>query len=148
MTPNIAPPTDNIYKFACLFGLALVVSSIFAFVSIYSSSLERKVKYSEVVIPLEAKAQRSKMEESMLSMNKKLIEVTRSNEQFANALIGVVLLIGAALSWHGASNWHKKIQARDDMHAMLLLEKLRAEIDKLKLEKRALESKEKHPGNV
>lgn len=148
MTPNIAPPTDNIYKFACLFGLALVVSSIFAFVSIYSSSLDRKIKYSEVVIPLEAKEQRSKMEESMLSMNKKLIEVTRSNEQLANALIAVVLVVGGSLSWHGASNWHKKIQARDDMHAMLLLEKLRAEIDNLKLEKKALEWREAHPDNA
>ena len=138
MTPNIAPPTDNIYKFACLFGLALVISSIFGFVSIYSSSLDRKIEYSKTVIPLEAKEKRTKAEDSMLAMSKKLIEVTKSNESFANGLIAVVLVAGLSLSWYGASNWHTKIQARDDMQSLLLLEKMRAEINKLKLEAKAL----------
>jgi len=142
MTPNISPPTDNIYKFSCLFGLALVISAIFSFVAIYSSSLEQKIKYSEALIPLESKEQRTKSEESIVSMNKKLLEITRSNEKTANWLIGVILAVGTVLSWYGASNWHKKIQARDDMHAMLLLEKLRAEITNLKLEAKALEKDE------
>lgn len=139
MTPNIAPPTDNIYKFACLFGLALVISSIFGFVSIYSSSLDRKIEYSKTVIPLEAKEKRTKAEDSMLAMSKKLIEVTKSNESFANGLIAVVLVAGLSLSWYGASNWQTKIQARDDMQSLLLLEKMRAEINKLKLEAKVLE---------
>ncbi|MFE1574165.1 hypothetical protein ACFIQG_20500 [Comamonas odontotermitis] len=139
MTPNIAPPTDNIYKFACLFGLALVISSIFGFISIYTSSLDRKIEYSKTVIPLEAKEQRTKAEESMLAMGKTLIEVTKSNESFASALIAIVLAAGLLLSWYGASKWHTKIQARDDIQSLLLLEKMRAEINKLKLEAKALE---------
>lgn len=139
MTPNIAPPTDNIYKFACLFGLALIISSIFGFISIYSSSLDRKIEYSKTVIPLETKEQRTKAEESMLAMCKKLIEVTKSNESFANVLIAFVLAAGLSLSWYGAWNWHTKIQARDDMQSLLLLEKMRAEINKLKLEAKTLE---------
>jgi len=75
----------------------------------------------------------------MLAMSKKLIEVTKSNESFANGLIAVVLVAGLSLSWYGASNWHTKIQARDDLQSLLLLEKMRAEINKLKLEAKALE---------
>lgn len=138
MTPNISPPTDNIFKFACLFGLALVVSGIFGFISIYSSALDRKIKYSEVVIPLESKERRTMAEESMLALNKKLIEVTRSNEQFANLLVTAVLCAGVALSGYGAKNWYVKIQARDDVLALLQLEKLRAEITKLKAEAQAM----------
>lgn len=139
MTPNIAPPTDNIYKFACLFGLALVISSIFSFISIYSSALDRKIEYSKILIPLEAKEQRTKAEESMLAMNKKLIDVTKSNEQFANGLIAVALAAGLSLSWYGASKWYSNIQARDDMQSLLQIEKMRAEINKLKLEAKVLE---------
>ena len=92
MTPSLPVPTDNIYKFSCLFGLALIISSLFAFVSTYTSSLDRKIKYSEVVIPVEAKAQRSKVEDDMLAMNKKLIEVTKSNESIEGAGISIGLL--------------------------------------------------------
>lgn len=119
MQPSLPIPTDNIYKFACLFGLVLIVSGIFAFVSSYSASLDRKVKYSEVVIPLEARAERSKSEDDLLAMNRKLIEVTRSNEKAANAAIGVVLAIGLGLSVYGAGKWHQVIQRRDDKLAEL-----------------------------
>jgi len=136
MTPNLPVPTDNIYKFACLFGLALIVSCIFAFVSTYSASLDRKVKYSEVLIPLESKSQRTKAEDEMLAMNKKLIEVTKSNEKFSNTAIGIVLGLGFVLSSFGAHKWHSVIQLRDDRMAALQLEKLEAEIAKIKGELR------------
>lgn len=132
MTPSSLPvPTDNIYKFACLFGLALIVSSVLAFVSTYTSSLDRKIRYSEIIIPLEAKAQRSKTEEDILDMNRKLIEVTKSNEKFAQSLIGGLLCLGIVLSAYGASQWYKVIQRRDDKFAALQQRKLEAEIAKL-----------------
>ena len=134
MTPSLPVPTDNIYKFSCLFGLALIISSLFAFVSTYTSSLDRKIKYSEVVIPLEAKAQRSKVEDDMLAMNKKLIEVTKSNESIAGAGISIVLTAGIFLSGFGATRWHSVIQKRDDRLAALQIEKLEVEIERLRSE--------------
>jgi len=71
MTPSLPIPTDNIYKFACLFGLALIMASIFSYVSIYSSSLDRKVKHMEVIIPLEANSQRSKADNDLIELNKR-----------------------------------------------------------------------------
>jgi len=134
MTPALPIPTDNIYKFACLFGLALIISSVFAFVSIYTNSLDQKVKYSETIISLEAKDQRSKAESDLLEMTKKLVEVTKSNEKSANSFIGAGVAIGILLSAFGALMWYQTIQKRDDRLAALQIEKLEVEIAKLRSE--------------
>jgi hypothetical protein len=134
MTPSLSISTDNIYKFSCLFGLALIISSIFAFVSIYTSSLDRKIRYSETVIPLDAKEHRSKSEDDLLALNKKLIEVTKSNEHTTEIVLAVFLGIGISLSIYGGHSWYHKIQYRDDRLAALQLEKLEVEIAKLRSE--------------
>lgn len=135
MTPTIPIPTDNIYKFSCLFGLALIVSAILSFAAIYTSSLDRKIKYSEAVIALEAKAQRSKIEEDTLAMNRRLIEITKSNEASANVFIAAVLFAGMLLSIYGAGRWRRDIQQRDNRLSQLQIEKLELEIAKLRTEK-------------
>lgn len=139
MTPSLAVPTDNIYKFACLFGLALIVVSIISFVSIYTSSLDRKIRYAEIVIRVEAEPQRSKADDDLLTLNKTLLSVTKENERLASSVIAVVLSIGVLLSAFGAHRWHNKVQQRDDKLAQLQLEKLEAEIAKLKLEAAAVQ---------
>ncbi|THF64660.1 hypothetical protein E6C76_11435 [Pseudothauera nasutitermitis] len=144
MQPSIPIPTDNIYKFACLFGLALIVSAIFSFVLVYSSSFDRKVKYSESIIPLEAKADRTKTEEDLLALNKKLIEVTLSNESTASHVIAVTLTFGIAFSVFGATRWHQTVQQRDDQLAELQLRKITAEVAILEGEAAA---KNKPPNN-
>ena len=131
MQPSVPIPTDNIYKFACLFGLALIVSAIFSFVASYSSSLDRKVRYMEIVIPLEAKTEKSKTEEDLLAMNRKLISVTKENEQAATVAISAVLVAGLLLSLYGATKWHQIVQKRDDQLAELQLRKLAAEVARL-----------------
>jgi hypothetical protein len=132
MTPSLPIPTDNIYKFACLFGLALIVSSIFAFVSTYTNSMNTKVKYSEIIISLQSKGQRSQSEDELLELYKKLIEVTTTNEGVANRVTGAILSLGILLSIYGATYWNKKIQQRDDKLATLQLEKLEVEIANLR----------------
>lgn len=128
MTPSLPIPTDNIYKFACLFGLALIVSSIFAYVTSYTSALDRKIKYAEAIIVLEAREQRSKTENDTLAMHKKLVEVTKSNEAAATNAIFVVLIVGLLLSVFGANRWYRDIQIRDDRLVALQIAKLEAEI--------------------
>ncbi len=136
MQPSIPVPTDNIYKFACLFGLALIVSAIFSYVNTYSSSLDRKIRYSEVVIPLEAKSERTKAEEQLLALNKKLLEVTRANENTTYGALFVVLASGVLLSIVGAARWSQVVQSRDDRLAELQIRKLAAEVAKLEADAR------------
>lgn len=85
----------------------------------------------EIVIALEAKAERTKAEEDLLAMNRKLIEVTKGNEQAATAVISVVLAAGLLLSVYGATRWHQIVQERDDQLAGLQLRKLAAEVARL-----------------
>lgn len=134
MAPYLPVPTDNIYKFACFFGLALIISSLFAFVSIYTTSLDRKIKYSEVIISLEAKEHRNKAEDNMLALNKQLINITKSNANFAGICIAIALAVGILLSSLGAAKWNRVIQKRDDKLVALQIEKLEVEISKLRAE--------------
>ena len=132
MTPSLQIATDNVYKFLCLFGLALIVVSIVSLVSTYTASLDRKIKYREVIISLEANSQRNKADEERLEMNKKLMEISKSNENFANGVLAFVLVLGAIFSLIGFWLWYERIQIRDDKLAQLQLEKLQAEIAKLR----------------
>lgn len=147
MQPALPVPTDNIYKFACLFGLVLIVSGIFAFVASYSASLDRKVKYAEVVIPLQAKSPRTKAEDEILAMHSKLIEVTQANERVANIAIGIVMGFGLLLSTAGAGKWSRLVQRRDDTLADLQVRKLTAEVAKLEAEVRALGASANNSGD-
>lgn len=150
MTPSLPLPTDNVYKFACLFGLTLIVVAIFSFVSIYASSLDQKIKYSAVVIPLEAKENRTKSEEDLLTLHKRLIEVTQSNEKTANIAVLLVLIVGVGSSVAGAQYWYTKIQIRDDKLAQLQLEKVELEVANLRheAEQRSRQGKSEAPSAV
>jgi uncharacterized membrane protein YiaA len=132
MQPSLPIPTDNIYKFSCLFGLALIISSIFYFVAAYNTSLDRTVKYFVIITSLEAKSEKTKTEEELLSMNKRLLTITVANEKLASESIGVIFVIGFCISFYGAMQWWRIIQKRDDQLAELQLEKLSIEIAKLK----------------
>lgn len=132
MTPSFSLATDNIYKFTCLFGLALIIVSIIALISTYTTTLDRKVKYAEVIIPLEAKVQRGKSDDDLLDFNKKLLELTKTNEKTLGTGISAVLGVGIALTLIGGFLWYSKIQLRDDKLAQLQIEKLEAEIAELR----------------
>ena len=134
MIPNLPIATDNIYKFACLFGLAVIVASMLSFVNVYSSTLDKKVQLSETIILIEAKGNPTKAEEDTLELNRKLLEVAKSNERFAQIVISTTFSIGLLLSIYGARRWRMKIQVRDDLLAALQIEKLQMEITKLELE--------------
>lgn len=133
MTPSLSIATDNIYKFTCLFGLALIFSSILAFVSTYTASLDRSTKYSEAIISLEAKEQRSKAEEVLLTWNKKRNETTKLNQDLIGNVILPFLIVGIVFSFAGGMMWYPK-QKRDDRLEILQLEKLEIEMEILRSE--------------
>lgn len=134
MQPSLPVPTDNIYKFSCLFGLVLIVSAVIAIASVYSSSLDRKIVYVQAVIALDSKTERTKQEEESLKLNRLLIDVTKKNEDYVNIWLGVVIGFGLCLSGFGALQWHRTIQRRDDQLAELQIQKLQAEIAKIQAE--------------
>lgn len=128
MSPSIPIPTDNVYKFACLFGLALIFSSLIAFVASYSHALDQKVKHTEAAMLLQAKEQRTKAEDNALALHNRLVEVAKSNETVASYAVGAAIGIGLSLSIFGVFKWYRVIQPRDDQLAALQIQKLKAEI--------------------
>lgn len=131
MQPNLTVATDNIYKFTCLFGLALVITSIFSYLSVYSSTLDKKVQLLEKQLVLNEKKKKTKVDEGALEITNKLLEITKANEKNAYYGIVLLLLIGVFLSLFGAYQWATKIQIRDDEIARLQEVKLLAEISVL-----------------
>ncbi len=117
-----------------IFGLALIIVAAFSFITTYATTLDRKVKYSEIIIQLESKGSRSKVENDVLQLNTKLLDVTKTNEKNINYAIGVIFGFGFLLSFIGAESWYKKVQLRDDKLMQLQSQKLELEVAKLNLE--------------
>lgn len=107
-------PTDNIYKFSCIFGLVLIVSSVISYVAGYSSALDRKFATAKEILVLQGKDNRTKQEEELLQINIKLLDVTKSNSDLLTVMVGLTMGLGLCLSGFGAQRWHNIIQKRDD----------------------------------
>ena len=132
MQPSVPIPTDNIYKFVCLFGLAITITAVFSCVGIYSSSLDRKIVYAEANMQLQDKVQRTKAEEDQIAANTKLLEVTKENEHFGYGFLIALFFAGLLTSGGGAAAWYDKVQKRDDRLGELQISKLELEIEELK----------------
>lgn len=131
MNTSLSIPTDNIYKFICIFGLALVIAGILSFATTYSTSLDKKIKYSEEKIILESKENRSKADSDLLSLNTKLLNLTIENERFVEKAISAFFGVGFMTSIAGAIFWYYRIQKRDDRISSLQEKKLMLEIEAL-----------------
>ena len=110
MFPNLSIATDNIYKFACLFGLAIILASIFSTVSVYNYTLDRQIALSETIISIEAKKERTKTEIDKLELSKQLLKISSTNQKVSSRIIGVALGLGIVFSIYGAWNWKKEFK--------------------------------------
>lgn len=126
-------PTDNLYKFTCLFGLALIVSAVVSFVALYTSSLDTKLKYNEVIVEIHAipEAQRTPIQVARLASKKELMKLTMDNEDQTRSMLAVLLGAGIMLSAAGASVWYQRVQKQDDQMGAAQLRKVRAEAELL-----------------
>lgn len=131
MTPSLSVPTDNIYKFASLFGLALLIASILGFIAHYSTSLEAKSRYVQIISMHNSKEPKSQFDHDMITLNEKLLQVAQKNQRTMSFYVGGVGGLGLAASLWGFWRWRYRVQTRDDAIADLQLRKLRAEVASL-----------------
>lgn len=131
MNPSLSVSTDNIYKFAGLFGLALIITAVFSFVTVYTSTLSEKVRLADAIGALETKTEKSKEEELRLLIRMKELEVRKSNESNANIVLLVVFGGGLLCSLWGFDQWKGRVQKRDDQIADLQRRKLELEVQAL-----------------
>jgi hypothetical protein len=128
MIPNISGPTDNIYKFIALFGLALLISSILALVYTYDKYFDRG--YSDL-LELEVLKARTVLSSDdnikMVTLQNKLNTDQDNKETFKNYLMSC---IGGSISIAllGCYFWLRKVQPKQDKLLDLQIEKMKREI--------------------
>ena len=131
MVPQIPIPTDSLHKFLCMLGLALVLSGLLGFYGIYTTTLDKKIALVEEISQLELNSQRTAIEERRLELRRKILEVTKSNENFFQWAVAAAFVIGFVLIWTGGAAWHKRGQALDDKLKELQVRKLEIELQAL-----------------
>jgi hypothetical protein len=139
MTPSMPVATDNIYKFAALFGLALLISVILVGTYVpdkygepaFNDALELKILQSKDNLSKEETIKKTLLEEKV-----------RLFDGFARQIIygaAVFMLIGAFLLVWGGIAWWWKVQPKQDELLNLQIEKMKREIQVLE---KQLEKKE------
>lgn len=124
MQPNIPLPTDNLYKFTALFGLVLVVSSIFGIVLTGRSANNQifdAAKEYALVDPELSPAKKAYAE----ALVKKAAIASEDRDVLTKAL-AMPLTVGVLLSFWGFTRW-RKIQPLHDELLRLQVEKARKE---------------------
>jgi hypothetical protein len=129
MTPSVPLPTENLYKFVCMLGLALVISCVAAHVVLHGSQLSQKVQLLTEIADLEAV---KPLPEQKLALKRQVLEVIVADEKTYRLALGVILGLGVVMIWAGGTKWYRDVQLRDDEVARLQLEKLTLEVEFLR----------------
>ena len=131
MFPQVPLPTDNFYKFACLAGLALIVTCIAGFIALYAIAVERGTPLMLETSRLEKINPRSTIEDKQLTEKRQLIEFYgEAASPIATGLViigtlGVVFLLGGGIFWFAKAQWF------DDQIKVLQFVKLALEVAEL-----------------
>lgn len=137
MESRIPIPTDNIYKFYALFGLALFIFCIGAILYVNSSTNELVFSAVPEYESLESIEHPTALETAKKQFIEKRINVAVADRKFLEKAIGVILGISILLMIYGFRKWHLKVQPVQDETARLQLEKLRLEVGALRGDKPA-----------
>jgi site-specific recombinase len=130
MESKIPLPTDNIYKFYALFGLLLLITSIFA--TLYSNTATNEKLHSLVKEYTEISSQvANEDQKALVEVIEKRIGNQISNKKFYTSSLGFIAGVAILLMFYGFKKWHKEIQPKQDEYFELQLKKLRAEVSKL-----------------
>jgi hypothetical protein len=129
MIPSVPLPTDNLYKFLCLLGLAIVLAGMAAVYAVYNDALEAKIRLlTELATTPSAVDTPASAPSPLVDLKRKLLTTTQRNEQFYAWVIGLSMGVGCLLVAFGATRWYKVVQLRDDKIADLQCRKLELEV--------------------
>jgi hypothetical protein len=140
MQPSIPVPTDNIYKFICLFGLAVLVGSMLGSVYYISNSNELFMKRDLELTALNAKENLSPVEIKQKAHLEQHVEAIQLDRKISTRLFVACMLVSFFVAAGGFLGWFIKVQPKQDELINLQIEKMRYEIQGL--EKQLREKKE------
>lgn len=144
MFPNLNPPTDNIYKFFCILGLILFISSFASIFYVSETSFNKEVKYIIDMQPIKYKTEHNIPltinETFKLENSQDLLSITKSETKIKIIVISIFSGFCLALFFWSLKIWYSKIQYRDDAIADFQKQKIEKELEKLNLEIQILKS--------
>ncbi|MBL1274531.1 MAG: hypothetical protein COB30_000425 [Ectothiorhodospiraceae bacterium] len=128
MNSSLSIPTDNIFKFYAIFGLALLISSIIGASIIITSSNERVISYYEKIHSLKKDGKINNNEKELSDRYEQIIQTIITDRKFHGSSLMAIFLIGAIISIFGFINWHRKYQSKQNDLLDLQIEHMKKEI--------------------
>jgi hypothetical protein len=126
MQSKVPLPTDNIYKFYALFGLLLLITSMYFFMTAYNDHRARQHVRLIELSKLESKETLNNEQKPFQTLLKAQEKIDDLNKDFYIKCISI-FFIGV-----GFAMWQFVVQPRQDKLAQLTTEKLELELKILK----------------
>src|SRR6266566_2278755 len=115
MESRIPIATDNIYKFYALFGLFVFISSFVTFTYVYTYYYELSYKNAMELEVLNAKTDLSQEENIRKKILEARMKIDVSNKYAYTAILCAVGALGVLGIIYGFTQWHSKVQPKQDM---------------------------------
>lgn len=131
MSQKVPIPTDNIYKFYALFGLALLFVCMIGFVSIYNTNLDRSFGIYQELEVLKKVKEPTSSQSIRIDILERMNELIPANKNFYMTIINGAIGLCITLIGFGFWNWQFKVQPLQDELLAKQLEKTELEIKAL-----------------
>ena len=138
MTPRMSVPTDNIYKFYALFGLVLLLSSIFGIVYSVNYTNQELFSIATQIGLYKEDGTITPFEEGQIEILEKLRDILMTDKKFYSGFLTFTSCAGMILMIAGFFHWHIVVQRRDDKYIELRIRLLEKELSKSQVPKRSL----------
>jgi hypothetical protein len=125
MNLPMSVPTDNVYKFAAIFGLVMVIASFWGIITQTSLTNEIVLVSAPEIASLEANQSPTPSEKAKLDMLKKRKEAAIEDRKGISDLCSKMAGLGTAVSLVGFFFWYWMIQRHQDR--LLKLQVIEAE---------------------
>jgi len=126
---NLLPtvPTDNIYKFYALFGLALFITGVVTMVTLHNSFSEQAALRFVEIEAMKAIVQPTPEQVARLTVLNRQDESASGERNFYHRLLAYLFAVSIGATIYGFAVWHRKIQPVQSAIAEQQLEKLKLE---------------------
>lgn len=114
MESRIPLPTDNIYKFYALFGLALLIASMAAFLYVHKTTNEMAFEAAIEYEDLAAKEHPTKLELKRKELIEKRLSIAVEDRELYNYTLSVLMGVGIFSMLMGFLKWQTVVQPKQD----------------------------------
>lgn len=138
MLDRVPVPTDNVYKFYALFSLVALVFCVWLFFSQHAEKNAIAIKNYPEIAEIKAIKEPTPAQSARLKVMERQLEVAKSDNDFINNCLSVIIGFCLFLMGYGFLRWHKEIQPLVDATQKAQLEILQLQVEQLKLQNEKL----------